>query len=350
MTFVKRQFANTKELTNGNATIYVPDMSKAWIDTGVTAPFCRSNVIRVGTNYYTAGYNGSASTGNIWSAPVDDCTNWSVAGTLPDSKVISFCRLAVVGEYVYIFGALISSTAENRRIFRAPIGSPTTFTDTGQVVPIKSYESSLLIFDRIYGMPCNGNTNWDYAELADPTVWSSFSKSVVGWERSGLRTEYSVIQLCGYSGADINQYMSSVQTATALTFNCTTGSALTQYPIAYEAGDKVYFFGDGTKKVAVFSLSGDGTINNDIGPYGCDNFPFNEGYVQGSHWISNGYYYTIQPGNRRIWRSARKTLTCSNIPSGLEPFQAYNEYGLKEWVSRHVRLGYAPWFTNRFDI
>jgi hypothetical protein len=348
MTFLKQVFTNQSNPGNGSTTVYVPDLEKTWTDTGVDAPFSKNYVVRVGSNYYACGWTGSAASGNIWSAPVNDCTNWSVVGTLPASKTVAYGRMNVIGENIYIFGGVVANSSNNNReIFSAPIGTPTTFTDTGTLLSLKAYSCQSVVFDKIYLLPSQDDSNgWFYAEKSTPTVWASLAKTTGGYEFGGMTVDGSLLKLTGNSSAVIHQYDGSLSTTTVRSLNVTTSMAGS--PTGYDAGDKVYFFGGDSLHVVLFQnnkplMSGTQRTISSV-------FPFNTGSIFGAHWIYDGYFYVIHPTTRRIWRSARKALTCAFIPSGLEPFQAYNQYGGKEWVSRHVRLGYSPWFTNRFDI
>jgi hypothetical protein len=351
MTFSKRLISKVEYPGPGSTVVYVPDMSKAWVDTGVTAPFCKNSVVRVGSNYYAVGYNGSISTGNIWSAPVNDCTNWSVAGTLPDSKVIGFSKLAVVNNNLYIFGGWSANNTDNRRIFTAPIATPTAFTDTGSTMNTRAYEASIVItMGRINLLPSyQAGSTWEWASTETPTVFNTHTASVSGWEHGGMSTTCppSIVKLTGYSSNQIIQIHGSVEACTSYT-GVASPTTVEQYPIGYDAHDRLYFFCHNTNIVCSVYPDCSFINGNRTFLYSTTGAALN--YPFGAHWICNGYFYAIHGSTRNIWRSARKALTCAFVPPGFEPFEAYNEFGVKEWVSRHVRLGYAPWFTNRFDI
>lgn len=98
-------------------------------------------------------------------------TKWkSTLNVTPQSLPSS--HLAVIDGYVYLFGGAITD-----KIFRAPLGRPAEFVDTGAVLPTPLYGGQLAVLDGyvyIFGGNNNEATGTIFsAPLTDPLSWTN---------------------------------------------------------------------------------------------------------------------------------------------------------------------------------
>lgn len=98
-------------------------------------------------------------------------TKWkSTLKTTPQS--LPFSHLAVIDGYVYLFGGEVTD-----KIFRAPLGNPAEFVDTGAVLPTPLYAGQLAIInDRVYIFGGNNGEATDTifsASTNDPLTWTN---------------------------------------------------------------------------------------------------------------------------------------------------------------------------------
>ena len=115
-----------------------------WMDTGKTFPVngSPSQIAVIGSYIYLFGYYSNA----IYRAPVSDPTTWSVVSgkTLP--AAIGDSQLAVIGNYVYLFGSFVSGGGSSNAIYRAPVSDPTTWSVvSGKTLPSALFVSQLAV-------------------------------------------------------------------------------------------------------------------------------------------------------------------------------------------------------------
>lgn len=99
-------------------------------------------------------------------------TSWACTNkTLPKEMCAS--QLAIIGDFVYLFGSRISD-----KIYKAPVNDPTIWEDTGAVLPTALYSSQLAIInDIIYlfgGNSTTGSVDTIFsASVSDPLTWTN---------------------------------------------------------------------------------------------------------------------------------------------------------------------------------
>ena len=113
----------------------------SWTDTGSTlnAPLFAAWSYTVGGKaYLVAGRNGSTDQTAIYSADLTDLTSWTTEGNVfPIARFISYMSdgMCFVGDdYIWIYGSR-GTTNAHTEIFRAPIGDPTNWVDSGLTLP-----------------------------------------------------------------------------------------------------------------------------------------------------------------------------------------------------------------------
>jgi N-acetylneuraminic acid mutarotase len=149
----------------------------SWVNTGATLPgaLADSQVAVIGDYVYLfGGYNTSNRSNAIYRAPVSNPLAWTNTGaTLPDSFYGS--RLAVIGDYVYLFGGQGSTTKNT--IYRAPVSNPLAWTNTGATLPGNlAWSHVAVIGDYVYlfGGSKTSQTNVIYrAPVSNPTSWTN---------------------------------------------------------------------------------------------------------------------------------------------------------------------------------
>ncbi|MGA1871683.1 MAG: hypothetical protein ACMUJM_24410 [bacterium] len=154
----------------------------SWSDTGVLLPnafnFLKQIAV-IGNYVYSFGVSkaGVGYSKSIYRAPVSNPTNWEDTGSVLPG-VIGDTQLAVIGDYVYLFGGHTSISFDV--IYRAPISDPTNWEDTGAVLPGKIGCSHLAVVDNyIYlfgGIDDSFKRSLTLdviyrASVSDPTSW-----------------------------------------------------------------------------------------------------------------------------------------------------------------------------------
>ena len=159
----------------------------SWVDTGLTLPsnISHSQVAVIGDYVYLFGPS------SIYKAPITNPMNWIDTGvTLPSP--LGYSQLAVIGDYVYLFGGFDGGL--RNYIYKAPITDPTSWVDTGATLPIAIDASQLAVIgDYVYlfgGYIWRASTNIIYrAPVSDPTSWiDSGSKLPTGLYYSQVAT------------------------------------------------------------------------------------------------------------------------------------------------------------------
>ena len=161
----------------------------------------------VGSTIYMYGgtADGSNSEDTIFSAPTSDPTNWTNTGLfLP--RPIHSGSVYVDASYVYIFGGSDSTLAADlNEIYRAPIGTPTTFTLMGSVLPAAINRSSLFVngnYIYLIGTEISGGTGFMRATVADPvTTWTELSTtSALNTAQSGTHVIVDATKIYAIGG------------------------------------------------------------------------------------------------------------------------------------------------------
>jgi hypothetical protein len=158
----------------------------SWSNTGATLPssFYGGQLAVIGDYVYLfGGYYSGSSLNIIYRAPTSDPTDWSDTGaTLPEG--VRYSQVAVIGDYVYLFGGRTSS-AYSDAIYRAPVSDPTDWEDTTATLPgTLSVSQAAVIGDYVYlfgGVDGSSYTNAIYrAPVSDPTNWTDTTATLPG--------------------------------------------------------------------------------------------------------------------------------------------------------------------------
>jgi len=153
-----------------------------WTNTGATLPatLSDSSLAVINNNIYLFGGHNGTFTNAIYRASTGNPTSWVNTGsTIPGSEGGS--SLAVIGNYVYLFGGNINSGPfVTNAIYRAPISSPTSWTTMSGTIPTAVTNSSLAVIGNyVYlfgGDNGSGATTTIYRALINnPTSWTTLS-------------------------------------------------------------------------------------------------------------------------------------------------------------------------------
>ncbi|HEU4913899.1 MAG TPA: DUF2341 domain-containing protein [Candidatus Saccharimonadales bacterium] len=130
--------------------------------------------------YMYGGYQGGNAVNMIYRAPVSDPTTWTNTGkTLP--ATLSHSQVAVIGDYVYLFGGLRSGAGVNN-IYRAPVSDPSAMVDTGKTIPAGLAASQLAVVGNdlyLIGGYTTVPVNVIYkSTVADPLTWTNTGKTL----------------------------------------------------------------------------------------------------------------------------------------------------------------------------
>lgn len=165
-------------------TIYKAPISDptAWVDTGAHLPTTlgASSIAVVAGNVYLFGgtISGTASR-VIYTAPTSNPTAWTDTGALLPAG-LAFSSLAVVNGYIYLFGGENPTFTPVKVIYRAPTSDPTSWSDTLAVLPGNVGETqSAVLGDSVFIF--GGRTTFSSlssniiykAPLSSPTTWSN---------------------------------------------------------------------------------------------------------------------------------------------------------------------------------
>ena len=242
--------------------------SSGWTTAAGTIPQAvrQAQTAVIGDYVYLFGGNiGSSIVSGIYRAPLSNPTSWSNTGaSLPGP--LAHYQLAVIGDYVYLFGGY-STVGVNYRnvIYRAPLSNPTSWSNTGAVLPVTLGQSHLAVVGNyvyLFGgwTGSGGSTNAIYrAPISNPTTWSSTGKTLPSAVNGGqLAVIGSYIYLFGgFNGATYLNTIYRASTADPTTWT-NTGATI---PAGRNAtslaviGDKVYLFGgnDGSYRRTIYS-------------------------------------------------------------------------------------------------
>ncbi|HEU5004919.1 MAG TPA: capsid cement protein [Candidatus Saccharimonadales bacterium] len=215
---------------NATNVIYRASVSDptTWVDTGATLPgnLASSQLAIIGNYIYLyGGNNGAASSGAgatnvIYRASVSDPLTWSNMSSVANgSHVMPLnmfgSQLAVIGNYVYVFGGY-NGSAYFSGVYRASVSDPLTWTYTNYNAVAATGQQLAIIGNYVYligGQPGGTITQAVYrAPINDP---------VAGWTSVGnflpTATTYGSIQvvgnalylLGGYNGSSVQNTIQS---------------------------------------------------------------------------------------------------------------------------------------------
>jgi len=240
---------NGSAYTNVIYTAPVADPTN-WTNTGKTLPGSLhwSSLIRVADKLYLFGGHNGASMNTIYTASVSAPTVWTNTGkTLPVATHAS--QICTIGDYIYLFGGYSTSLLSS--IYRAPVADPTNWTNTGKTLPSGLYTGAVsVIGDHVYifgGYTGSYNKIIYSAPVADPTNWTNTGKTLPGalGQSQLITVGDSNYLLGGYNGSAATSviYKSSVADPTTWTVaNSTLPAALYGSQVAI-IDDSIYLFG-----------------------------------------------------------------------------------------------------------
>lgn len=221
-----------------------------WTTVSKTLPaslYISQTAVIGGYVYLFGGKPGTANTsitGTIYRAPVSDPTSWSSTGkSLPDP--LSSSQVAVIGDYVYLFGGQTLQSGQPRgtnAIYRAPVSDPTTWTKTGKTLPSAPVGEPKVAVIGDYVYLFGGSNSVIYkASVSDPTTWTTTGKSVAG---SQLALIGDYVYMFGGGASYSNKILRAPLTdpTTWVDTGNTLPSGLTSAQTAI-IGDHVYLFG-----------------------------------------------------------------------------------------------------------
>jgi N-acetylneuraminic acid mutarotase len=155
-----------KNMNEPQNTIFTASVSDplTWANTGTTLPTALygSQVAIIGDHIYLFGGLLLTNTPveNIYSAPLNDPTNWITANHLP--YPICNGQFFAIGNKGYLITPGVVSTnpkSKGTRILRCDLSSPTQWVDTRKYVPGEVSESQVaIIYDRIFLFGGNGSS------------------------------------------------------------------------------------------------------------------------------------------------------------------------------------------------
>lgn len=149
-----------------------------WTNTGshISTPVYGSVIAQINDNWFL--YGGQLASGeltnNIWSAPVNSPTSWSLVGNLPYKT--AFGKFITAGNDGYLIGPMAGSFATGfTSILQCHLNNPYDFFDTGQFVRgVISHSQIAMVYDRIwlYGgsglsaiFACNQQLKYNFTDL-----------------------------------------------------------------------------------------------------------------------------------------------------------------------------------------
>lgn len=161
------------------------------------------------TVYVLQGNTSGTGGYKIFTAPTYDPTNLAKTGNVAlykTSVTHTNGTLLVAGDYVYMYGCTTETTA----IYRAPLSSPQSWADTGATLPFTIGgvgPPMAVVGDTIYAFGDGGDGSGDEkkiftAPLATPTVFSYSGFTLPGDGRIGSGLAVTPTHLFLYGGSD----------------------------------------------------------------------------------------------------------------------------------------------------
>lgn len=161
-----------------------------WIDTGAQLPdkIYNSQVVIIDNNLYLlGGRNLTSAVDTIFTASTNDPLTWIDTGAkLPDPLYGS--QVAIIGDYVYLFGGLLYPDASVRYIYSAPLNDPTNWHAVN-FLPYTIYNGQfftignkgyLITPGKISGSPKSLGTRILRCDLSSPTQWIDTLRTIPG--------------------------------------------------------------------------------------------------------------------------------------------------------------------------
>ena len=252
--------SGVKGLCTGANTILITArppvlVNESWVDAGATIPgaLSHSQSAVIGEYIYLfGGIISGTSTSQIYRASLNNPTSWVDTGAVLPATLNS-SQAVIIGEYVYLFGGVAAGVA-TASIYRAPVTNPLLWEDTGAVLPATLYASQLeIVNDKVYlfggrsGPSLRVDTIFS-ADLSAPLVWSNTGQvlpSVLWSSQSAIIGDY--VYLFGGVGGG-STYMNTIYRASVTdpTTWVNTGATL---PSAFgfsqlvTVGDDIYLLG-----------------------------------------------------------------------------------------------------------
>jgi hypothetical protein len=357
MTFLGKSLNAAKTLEQAYTTRYVPNLSK-FEDTGVLAPFSSTQIIRIGDYLYAFGGDvaGSANvaTNKIWATPWNNPTAWSNTGyTLPGS--VLGANTFVLNDSIYIFGDMQA----NSSIYRARLSEPLYWSATGCTVnPVNNNnnrgfalnpsDNTIYLFQG-YNTNATAAATISYkASASNPLVWSQFSQPGARWELGAATFNNKFLAFGGVSGASALLITSDPKQTNTTDVTKTLNQTYQQTPFAYDAGDDLFILGGSA--TAIDKISKDFELSVFGGTF------VSAGYGYGTQYIgSDGKLYFITRTadatyGRHIYRSINTKVKTKEYSFADNTSTGFTDSGNNISISKHAKLGFAPWLTNKNDL
>src|SRR3989344_2585506 len=252
--------SGVKGLCTGANTILITArppvlVNESWVDAGATIPgaLSHSQSAVIGEYIYLfGGIISGTSKSQIYRASLNNPTSWVDTGAVLPATLNS-SQAVIIGEYVYLFGGVAAGVA-TASIYSAPVTNPLLWEDTGAVLPATLYASQLeIVNDKVYlfggrsGPSLRVDTIFS-ADLSAPLVWSNTGQvlpSVLWSSQSAIIGDY--VYLFGGVGGG-STYMNTIYRASVTdpTTWVNTGATL---PSAFgfsqlvTVGDDIYLLG-----------------------------------------------------------------------------------------------------------
>jgi hypothetical protein len=304
------------------------------------------------------GVISGSVTNKILSATYDSTgttpTFSDTGATLPGSY--GGGRFAIIGSYIYMFGNRYSTDA--KKIYKASLSSPTSWSDTGSTLPdvrndapvIVSTESSQVAIIKGYSGSAFINT-FSYASTSTPTTWATgataygtasnqIGAAVIGGYLLFTGGSQSTLYLNKISSS---QLMSATPYSVSGVFADTMGSDC----VWLHNGSEVAIIGNNT--TTVYHNTMQNCFKNPWESY-TSALPTTMSYLMDAVWYGgDGRCYCVSGGT--VYRSGRKQVyvPTNSIDTGY-PYRGlvgcYAD-GEPAMVSSSVLLGTNAWLTDK---
>jgi hypothetical protein len=343
-------------------SLYVPNLF-TWTNTGVTSPFLRGTVVKIGSTFYAfGGYQTSplTNTNHIWTAPVSTPTTWTDQGALLPSGACSAwdgLRIAIIGTDIYAFGGEGGCSA----ILHSTTSSPLSWTNTGHTVDTARDNVPLVVADgELLLYSGSSLTSLGSASTASPTTWST-TAGVVGSARWLGTAAWAGNRIYVMGGSGGGSFQTSIigtwtENPTALPLSWSvTGMNLDDCPEVIALDSALYMFGSTDTKLTRMGVGGAETLTQWFSV-----LPEANPFIRHARWIgSDGYMYMVQGSGTnagRIYKSGRDEVLVWNYDSSkIQDYPAV--YGTSSDKSGQATIypiqvqrdGVPAWWTTRTD-
>lgn len=350
----------------GYTEYWVPDPYAPWTNTGVASPLYACPVFRVGAKLYLfGGYDSAgAQSAVIYQADYDASGTvpvfTSTGSSLPVASGMGRGRIGLIGSTLYIFGSNDNlSGSRYTKILSAPLATPTVWSDTGATFGTLRQDASLMIANGLIGVIGGWNgvgiDSTIYTSTATPTSGWATSGSIGGgntWQMGAYLTNSQVVVVGGFTSSTVRRGAISRFPLFDIVRGSTLPKNVDTNPGVLFMGSEV-FVSNSTATVSCAIEGNETSLWNDLGNLVNTTVSFQEAW-----WIGgDGRAYTIESvsGTRRIFRSGRRkvyvpTDTIATLEGLFGPYTDLPGYladGTPSKVPMHVRMGIAPWWTDR---